>query len=194
MTIAEELAAARSTTHEFSGVGLNHLALITDDMDATVRFWHGVVGCDLVATLAVPDFKHYFFRLTDSSTIAFFEYAAAGDRERLRKPAGVFDRRACQFDHISFDVETEDDLQALADRLNAAGCETTEVVDHGLMKSVYFTDCNGIALEASVWVDDPTAGPADFSNPIHFADPDPVPAVIELQNGGLKSVPTTNLV
>lgn len=24
--------------------GIHHLALITDDMDATVRFWHGVLG------------------------------------------------------------------------------------------------------------------------------------------------------
>ena len=28
--------------------GLNHLALITNDMDTTVRFWHGVIGAPLV--------------------------------------------------------------------------------------------------------------------------------------------------
>ena len=31
--------------------GLNHLALITNDMDATVRFWHGVMGAPLIATV-----------------------------------------------------------------------------------------------------------------------------------------------
>jgi len=31
--------------------GVNHLALITPDMDKTVRFYHGVLGMRLVATL-----------------------------------------------------------------------------------------------------------------------------------------------
>jgi catechol 2,3-dioxygenase-like lactoylglutathione lyase family enzyme len=32
--------------------GVNHLALVTPDMDATVRFYHAVLGMRLVATLA----------------------------------------------------------------------------------------------------------------------------------------------
>ncbi|MEO3803757.1 VOC family protein [Nonomuraea sp. B1E8] len=35
--------------------GVHHLALVTADMDATVRFWHGVLDARLVATLAVAD-------------------------------------------------------------------------------------------------------------------------------------------
>ena len=31
--------------------GINHLALVTPDMDATVRFYHGVLGMRIVATL-----------------------------------------------------------------------------------------------------------------------------------------------
>ena len=31
--------------------GINHLALVTTDMDATVRFYHGVLGARLVADL-----------------------------------------------------------------------------------------------------------------------------------------------
>ena len=34
--------------------GINHLALVTPDMDATVRFWHGVLGARLVATIGTP--------------------------------------------------------------------------------------------------------------------------------------------
>jgi catechol 2,3-dioxygenase-like lactoylglutathione lyase family enzyme len=30
--------------------GLNHLALITNDLDRTTRFWHGVLGAPLVAS------------------------------------------------------------------------------------------------------------------------------------------------
>ena len=54
--------------------GLNHLALITNDMDTTVRFWHGVMGAPLVATIGTPTFRHYFFKFGESSSVAFFQY------------------------------------------------------------------------------------------------------------------------
>ena len=81
----------------------------------------------------------------------------------------------------------------LRKRLLEAGSEVTEVVDHGFIRSVYFTDPNGIALEASWWVTDVTGRPADYRDPEVFADPDPVPAVLELEQGGLESVPATRL-
>ena len=65
-------------------------------------------------------------------------------------------------------------------RLKEHGCEVTDVVDHGFMRSIYFTDPNGIALEASWWVIDPTGRDADYGDERLFADPDPVPAVREL--------------
>ena len=54
--------------------GINHLALVTDDMDATVRFYHGVLGARLVATIGTPTFRHYFFEFGEEQTLAFFEY------------------------------------------------------------------------------------------------------------------------
>ena len=54
--------------------GINHLALITPDMDATVRFYHGVLGARLVADLANRSFRHYFFEFGAGNTVAFFEY------------------------------------------------------------------------------------------------------------------------
>ena len=54
--------------------GLNHLALITDDMDTTTRFWHGVLGAPLVATIGTAAFRHYFFDVGHGATVAFFEY------------------------------------------------------------------------------------------------------------------------
>ena len=65
--------------------GINHLALVTDDMDATVRFYHGTLGARLVATIGTPDFRHYFFEFGPECTVAFFEYA---EREaRARSPS-----------------------------------------------------------------------------------------------------------
>ena len=50
------------------------------------------------------------------------------------------------------------------------------MVDHRIIHSIYFTDPNGIALEASYWLNDPTIREADYADPELFADPDPVPS------------------
>lgn len=173
--------------------GLNHLALITNDMDATVRFWHGVMDAPLIATIGTETFRHYFFGFGPQSSVAFFEYRGQ-HADQVAKPAGVFDPRAGHFDHLSMDLPDEAALLSLRERLQAFGTEVTDVVDHGLMRSIYFSDPNGIALEASWWSDDPTGTAPDFDNPDHFADPDPVPAVRELRDGGLRSLPATKLV
>ena len=172
--------------------GINHLALVTNDMDATVRFYVGVLGAPLVATIGDPSFRHYFFRIGERNTVAFFQYAGH-PVEPFAKPAGIPDPRAAQFDHVSFDLPDEEALLELRNRLKAAGSEVTDVVDHGFVRSIYFNDPNGIALEASWWVRDATDGEADWADAALFSDPDPVPAVRELQSGGLTSVPTTRL-
>jgi catechol 2,3-dioxygenase-like lactoylglutathione lyase family enzyme len=173
--------------------GLNHLALVTPDMDATVRFWHGVLGARIVASIGTDTFRHYFFEVGAGSTVAFFEYRDQ-PLERFAKPAGIPDPRASQFDHVSLDLADEEALLRLRDRLKASGSEVTDVVDHGVMRSIYFTDPNGIALEASWWALDPTGRPSDYGDRRLFADPDPVPALRELAaTGSLTSVPTTEL-
>jgi catechol 2,3-dioxygenase-like lactoylglutathione lyase family enzyme len=173
--------------------GINHLALITPDMDATVRFWHGVLGARLVAHLGNEAFRHYFFEFGEEQTVAFFEYRDV-PVARFTKPAGVPDPRAIQFDHLSFNVADEHALEELRSRLKEHGCEVTDVVDHSIMRSIYFNDPNGIALEASWWVVDATGREADYGDRALFSDPDPVPAVRELvATGTLKTMPTTTL-
>lgn len=174
------MAATADTVH---WRGVNHLALITPDMDATVRFWHGVIDARLVTTLATPTFRHYFFEVAPGNTVAFFEYK--GQRlATYSKPAGVPYEKASQFDHLSMNLPDEEALLRLRDRLKSHGCEVTDVVDHGFLRSIYFSDNNGIALEASWWVVDPTGRPADYGDEGLFADADPVPAVRELREDG----------
>ena len=174
--------------------GVHHLALITDDMDATVRFWHGVLGARLVTTIGTPSFRHYFFEVAPGNTVAFFEYHDV-ELDSYAKPAGIPYRQASQFDHLSLALADEEALHRLQARLKEHGCEVTDVVDHQIMRSIYFTDPNGIALEASWWVLDATGRPADLGDDRLFADADPVPAVVELrETGTLASTPTTKLV
>ena len=113
----------------------------------------------------------------------------------MAKPAGTPHPLAIQFDHLSFNVPDEEALLDLQRRLKSAGCEVTDIVDHQIIRSIYFTDPNGIALEASWWVLDATGRPADYGDGAQFADHDPVPAVRELADRGeLSSVPETHLV
>jgi catechol 2,3-dioxygenase-like lactoylglutathione lyase family enzyme len=162
-------------------------------MDATVRFYHGVLGISLVATIATSAFRHYFFEVGPQNTIAFFEYHDV-ELATFAKPAGVPDPRATQFDHLSLNLPDEEALLSLQRRLKAAGSEVTTVVDHDVLRSIYFTDPNGIALEASWWVADPTGRPADYHDERFFGDRDPVPAVGELITDGKGGwVPETRL-
>ncbi len=160
--------------------GINHLAMVTNDMEKTVRFYRDVMGFPLVAAIGGnPNglrARHYFFETGPNSTIAFFEWEGAED---FHKPAGLEAAGRIQFDHVSFDVETEDTLLELQTRLAAAGVGVTPVIDHKIIHSIYFTDPNGIALEASVWIINPTGHDPDHGNADVFQDRDPVPALLE---------------
>ena len=174
--------------------GINHLALVTPDMDATVRFYVGVLGMRLAATTMAGPMRHYFFEMDRGNTVAFFEYKGSPVKA-FAKPAGLPDPRAIQFDHLSLNLADERALEELQARLKENDCEVTDIVDHGFVRSIYFTDPNGIALEASWWVVDPTGRDADYGDGELFSDPDPVPSVAELVAAGeLAATPATHLV
>ncbi|MBA7616862.1 hypothetical protein ES703_24164 [subsurface metagenome] len=127
--------------------GINHLAMATGDMDKTTRFWRDLLGMRLVAGLGQPGYRHYFFQISDTDLIAFFEWPdvqPVADKEHGRPVSGPF-----IFDHVSFGVETEDDLWSLKDRLEAAGFPVSDVIDHGFIHSIYAHDPNGIPIEFS---------------------------------------------
>lgn len=127
--------------------GINHLAMATGDMDKTIRFWRDLLGMRLVAGLGRPGYRHYFFQISETDLIAFFEWPGVHPNEKKehgRPVSGPF-----IFDHVSFGVETEEDLWALKDKLLAAGFHVSEVVDHGFIHSIYAHDPNGIPIEFS---------------------------------------------
>ena len=146
----------------------------------------------LVATIGTPDFRHYFFEFgagvarsrSSSTATAARDLRQAGRRPRparlaVRPPVAQPARRGR--------------APRAARAAARAGCEVTDVVDHGIIHSVYFTDPNGIALEASWWVRDVTAGSPDYDGP-DFGDPNPVPALEELRaTGALTGTPRTQL-
>jgi catechol 2,3-dioxygenase-like lactoylglutathione lyase family enzyme len=132
--------------------GINHLAMATGDMDKTIRFWRDLLGMRLVAGLGKPGYRHYFFQISDTDLLAFFEWPEVepiAKKDHGRPVKGPF-----VFDHVSFGVDTEDDLWELVDRLQAAGFHVSDVIDHGFIHSIYTHDPNGIPIEFSHNVED----------------------------------------
>ncbi|MDI3493161.1 MAG: hypothetical protein PWQ64_1659 [Desulfomicrobiaceae bacterium] len=127
--------------------GINHLALVTADMDATIRFWRDLLGMPMVVSLGHPGYRHYFFQISEYDMIAFFEWP--GVEPVSEKDHGVPVRGPVAFDHVSIGVAEKDDLWTLKARLEAAGFWASEVIDHGFILSVYAFDPNNIPIEFS---------------------------------------------
>jgi catechol 2,3-dioxygenase-like lactoylglutathione lyase family enzyme len=152
--------------------GVNHLALATPDMDATLRFWRDLLGMRLVAGLGRPGYRHYFLEISQDDMVAFFEWPdveKGPEKDHGAPVAGPF-----VFDHVSFGVASDDDLWELKDKLDAAGIWVSEVVDHGFIHSIYTFDPNNIAIEFSCPVPD-----VDLRRHPKMADAHPTATALE---------------
>lgn len=146
--------------------GINHLALATGDMESTIRFWRDLLGLRIVAGIGGKGYRQYFFDLSETDLIAFFEWP--GVLPIPEKDAGRPVSGGYAFDHVALGVENADQLWELKDRLNAADIFVSEVIDQGFIHSIYTFDPNGIALEISYCISE-----VDIrANPV-MADPHP---------------------
>ncbi|MBC17352.1 MAG: glyoxalase [Desulfovibrio sp.] len=127
--------------------GINHLAMVTGDMDTTIRFWRDLLGMRMVVGLGHPGYRHYFFEIAEHDMIAFFEWSGVEPLDE--KDHGFPVKGKAAFDHLSFEVSCEEDLWELKDKFEAADIWCSEVVDHGFIHSIYTFDPNNIAIEFS---------------------------------------------
>ncbi|HEX9860989.1 MAG TPA: VOC family protein [Nitrospirota bacterium] len=131
--------------------GLNHLAFATGDMDMTVRYWRDLLGMRLVGSHGGPGRRQYFFELSETEFVSFFEWPGvvrAANKRHGQPVEGPF-----IFDHVSFGVGGMDELWALADQLVEAGFSCSNMIDHGFIRSIYTFDPNGIPLEFSCFAE-----------------------------------------
>ncbi len=158
--------------------GVNHLAMATNNMEATIRFWRDLLGMRLIAGLGRPGYRHYFFEISEYDMIAFFEWP---DAEPIpEKDHGVPVKGPVAFDHVSIGVSSDDDLWDLKDKLEAADIWVSEIIDHGFIHSIYSFDPNNIPIEfsASVKEVDLRSRPKMMDShplPIARQGPDPQP-------------------
>ena len=135
---------------------LHHYAYRARDAEETRSFYEDVLGLPLyhiIQSDIVPStgeycpYTHFFFRLQDGSFIAFFDL---GD-DIAAEPSPNTPKWV---NHISFRVNTVQELKDMKARLQAAGVEVLGVTDHHIFKSIYFFDPNGIRLELTAQLAD----------------------------------------
>ena len=131
-------------------MSFHHLAIATNDLDATHRFYTDVMGFDLVKTVVGETMeggwaRHVFYDTHDGGLIAFWD---------------IHDETLPEFDpsisrglglpgwtnHIAFNAPTLDDLATARRRWQDHGHEVVEI-DHGWCTSIYIGDPNGIMVE-----------------------------------------------
>ncbi|MFZ1987258.1 MAG: VOC family protein [Desulfatitalea sp.] len=152
--------------------GINHLALVTRDMTATIRFWRDLLGMRLVAGLGRSGYRHYFFEISTHDMLSFFEWPTA--EPIPEKDHGVPVRGPVAFDHVAIGVTADADLWEIKQRLETAGFWVSEVIDHGFIHSIYSFDPNRIPIEFSAPVPS-----VDLRTTPQMRDKNPLPAAQE---------------
>ena len=132
--------------------GFHHVALVTPDLDETIRFYGGVLGMRVgdVFPASGRQGRHCFVRPGDAETygLHFFEHP---DAQVFPHPE-TFERFASvpgALQHVAFALPDEASALDLRRRLAAFGVETTPVTDLGAVSNVLFRDNNGLLLEAT---------------------------------------------
>ena len=139
--------------------GIDHLALVTDDMPATMDFYTRVLQMTLVHARRVPfekdrgqppydNLRHYFFDMGNDSLLAFFEYPKDLSRQNRDLPGGM--------QHLAFCVPPERFDRTL-EHVKSCGVDVIGPISlGGRFWSAYFYDPNGIRLElATSHTDEP---------------------------------------
>jgi len=143
-------AAAAPTFRLTPTRGIDHLAVVTDDMPTTMDFYTRVLKMQLVHVRRVPferdrgqppydNLRHYFFNMGNDSLFAVFEYPKGLARQNRDLPGGM--------QHIAFHVPL-DEFDGVVEHVRSCGVEVIGPVPlGGRFWSAYFYDPNGIRLE-----------------------------------------------
>jgi len=117
--------------------GLHHTALVSSDVERTVRFYQDVLGfplTELIENRDYPGSSHFFFDIGNQNLLAFFDFPGLDVGPYAEVLGGLH--------HLAISVDPER-WQDLVARLSEAGVE--HVVHSGV--SVYFRDPDGARIE-----------------------------------------------
>lgn len=128
--------------------GLNHVAVLTDDLDRFVEFYTSVFDLEVAFTEATPEFRHAIVRLGTDSWLHPAE--VFGNAHGTASPA-MFQRG--HLDHLALTADSPAAFGVLRDRLAERGATDGRVEDLGAFHSLWFTDPDGMRGELTLIVD-----------------------------------------
>jgi catechol 2,3-dioxygenase-like lactoylglutathione lyase family enzyme len=120
-----------------SARGLHHIALLSRDVEQTVRFYQELLGFPLTDIAENRDYRgssHFFFDIGNNNLLAFFDFPGLD--------LGPYQEVLGGLHHVAISIEPQR-WKRLRDRLKTAGVDLRE--DGGI--SLYFRDPDGTRLE-----------------------------------------------
>jgi catechol 2,3-dioxygenase-like lactoylglutathione lyase family enzyme len=120
-----------------SARGLHHTALVSSDVEQTVRFYQDLLEfplTELIENRDYPGSSHFFFDIGNDNLLAFFDFPGLDQGPYQEVLGGLH--------HIAISVEPSR-WEQLRDKLTAAGVEFAE---HSGV-SLYFRDPDGARIE-----------------------------------------------
>ncbi len=133
--------------------GFHHVALVTPDLDSTIRFYGDVLGMSVgeVVSATERQGRHCFIRPGDAVETWGLHFFEQPDAQVFAYPE-TFERYASvpgALQHVAFALPDEAAALALRRRLAAFGVEMTDVTNLGEVSNTLFRDNNGLLLEAT---------------------------------------------
>ncbi|CAN5280390.1 hypothetical protein BH18ACT10_BH18ACT10_18840 [soil metagenome] len=135
--------------------GFHHVALVTADLDATLRFYGDILGMEAGKIMGQDarggEARHCFVRPggTESRGLHFFEAAEARPVSDPSNMEDKFGLRNIGPHHIAFALPAEEAGMDLRGRLERNGVEMTPIGEAGPVRNTLFLDNNGLLLEAA---------------------------------------------
>ena len=135
--IAERYLRPAEERPDSAGRGTHHTALISGDVERTIRFYQDVLEFPLTEMMENRDYPgstHFFFDIGHGNTLAFFDFPGLGLEEAREVRGGLH--------HVAISVEPSR-WSRLLGNLDAAG------VDYDIHSEVsaYFLDPDGARME-----------------------------------------------
>jgi catechol 2,3-dioxygenase-like lactoylglutathione lyase family enzyme len=133
--------------------GVNHIAVITADLDRFVEFYTRVFDLDVAFEEATPTFRHAIIRTGPTS---WLHPAEVSDTRFSTGSPAIFQRG--HLDHLALTAATPEAFTTIRDRLVERKASDGTIDDLGAFHSIWFTDPDGMRGEVVVIIDDRLEG------------------------------------
>ncbi len=120
---------------------LTHVALTVRDLAVSIPWYEALLDAEPVLDEDTdPNMHHTVYLLGNGTLLGLHQHDTPA-------PPGRFGEYNIGLDHVAFGVESRDELEKWADRLDELGVEHGGIKDAPYGSGVSFRDPDGIALE-----------------------------------------------